>query len=221
MQKITLEDLYSQIQEGKIKELNIILKADVQGSLEALKDSLEQLSTSEVKIKFIHIGIGDINAADVILAGVANAIIVGFHVDIGLKAKEELEKQDIDVRIYRIIYDAVNDLKKALSGLLEPRVKKVFLGRVEVRQVFKLSKSGMVAGCFVQKGRIHRKAKVSIIRNGEEVFAGDMESLKRFKDDVREVKEGFECGITIKNYDKLQAGDIIEAYELERIERSL
>ncbi|MDP8266095.1 MAG: translation initiation factor IF-2 [Candidatus Aceula meridiana] len=221
MQKITLEDLYSQIQEGKIKELNIILKADVQGSLGALKDSLEQLSTDEVKIKFIHIGIGDISAADVILAGVANAIVVGFHVNISTKAKDELEKQDIDVRIYRIIYDAVNDLKNALSGLLEPRLKKIFLGRIEVRQVFKLTKSGMVAGCFVQKGKVHRKAKVSVTRNGEEVFKGDMESLKRFKDDVREVREGFECGITIKDYDKLQVGDIVEAYELERIERSL
>ncbi len=220
-QKITLEDLYSQIQEGKIKELNIVLKADVQGSLEALKDSLNKLSTEEVAIKFLHSGIGHINAADVILAGVANAIIVGFHVDVDVKAKEELEKQEIDVRTYRIIYDAVDDIKKALSGLLEPRIKKIFLGRVDIRQVFKLSKSGMVAGCFVTKGRIPRKAKIVILRNGSEVFSGEIESLKRFKDDVKEVREGFECGITVKNFDQMQPGDVIEAYDFEKIERTL
>ena len=220
-QKITLEDLYSQIQQGKIKDLNIVMKADVQGSLEALKDSLGKLSNNEVQIKFIHTGIGNINAADAILAGVSNAIIVGFHVDTDAKAKEEIKKQSVDLRQYRIIYDAVDDIKKALSGLLEPKIKKVFLGRVEVRQVFKLSKSGIVAGNFVQKGKVNRKAKITVLRNGQEVFSGEIDSLRRFKDDVREVREGFECGVTIKGFDQMQAGDMIEAYELEIIQREL
>ncbi|MCX5681798.1 MAG: hypothetical protein NT079_05970 [Candidatus Omnitrophica bacterium] len=220
-QKITLEDLYAQIQQGKIKELNIILKTDVQGSLEALMDSLTKLSNEEVQIKFIHTGTGDINAADVILAQVSNAIIVGFHVEADAKAEEELAKQPVDVRTYRIIYDAVDDIKKALSGLLEPKIRKKFMGRVDIRQVFKLSKSGVVAGCFVQKGRVDRKAKIVILRNGQEVFAGEISSLKRFKDDVREVREGFECGITIKGFADVQPGDVLEAHELETIQREL
>jgi len=220
-QRITLDDLYSQIQQGKIKDLNIILKTDVQGSLEALKDSLTKLSNNEVQIKFLHTGIGEINAADVILAQVANAIIVGFQVEADTKAKEELAKMHVDVRTYRIIYDAVDDIKKALSGLLEPKIRKKFMGRVDIRQVFKLSKSGVVAGCFVQKGRIDRKAKIAISRNGEEVFSGEIDSLKRFKDDVREVREGFECGITLKGFSDIQPGDVIDAYELETIQREL
>jgi translation initiation factor IF-2 len=220
-QKITLEGLYAQIQQGKIKDLNIVLKTDVQGSMEALRESLQNLSNNEVQIKFIHTGIGDINAADVILAQVSAAIIVGFHVQISSKAAEELAKQNVDVRMYRIIYDAVDDIKKALSGLLEPKIRKKFIGRVEIRQVFKLSKSGVVAGCFVLKGRIDRKSKITIMRNGEEVFAGEIDSLKRFKDDVREVKEGFECGITLRGFDGIAPGDLIEAYELETIQREL
>lgn len=220
-QKITLEGLYAQIQQGKIKDLNIVLKTDVQGSMEALRESLQNLSNNEVQIKFIHTGIGDINAADVILAQVSAAIIVGFHVQISSKAEEELAKQNVDVRMYRIIYDAVDDIKKALSGLLEPKIRKKFMGRVDIRQVFKLSRSGVVAGCFVAKGRIDRKAKIAIMRNGEEVFAGEIDSLKRFKDDVREVKEGFECGITLRGFDGIQPGDVIDAYELETIQREL
>lgn len=220
-QKITLEDLYAQIQQGKVKELNIILKTDVQGSLEALRDSLLKLSNDEVQIKFIHTGTGDINAADVILAQVSNAIIVGFHVQADTKAEEELVKQPVDVRTYRIIYDAVDDIKKALSGLLEPKIRKKFMGRIDIREVFKLSKSGVVAGCFVQKGRVDRKAKIVIMRNSQEVYSGEISSLKRFKDDVREVREGFECGITIKGFAEIQPGDVIEAYELETIQREL
>ncbi|HOD11589.1 MAG TPA: translation initiation factor IF-2 [Candidatus Omnitrophota bacterium] len=220
-QRITLEDLYSQIQQGKVKDLNIILKTDVQGSLEALKDSLIKLSNDEVQIKFLHTGIGEINAADVILAQVSNAIIVGFQVEADVKAKEELAKQSVDIRTYRIIYDAVDDIKKALSGLLEPKIRKKFTGRVDIRQVFKLSKSGVVAGCFVQKGRIDRKAKIAIMRNGQEIFTGEIDSLKRFKDDVREVKEGFECGITLRGFTGIEVGDVIEAYELETIQREL
>ena len=135
--------------------------------------------------------------------------------------QEELAKQSVDVRTYRIIYDAVDDMKKALSGLLEPKIRKKFIGRVDIRQVFKLSKSGVVAGCFVQKGRVDRKAKITIMRNGQEIFSGEIESLKRFKDDVREVREGFECGITLKGFSDIQPGDVIDAYELETIQREL
>jgi len=219
--KITLEDLYAQIQAGKIKELSVIMKTDVQGSMEALIDSLKKIPSDEVQVKFIHTGIGDINASDVILADASNAIIIGFQVSVDARAKQELEKHPVDVRTYRIIYDAVNDIRNALEGLLEPKTKKKFLSRIEVRQVFKLSKSGMVAGCFVQKGKVIRKASVDILRNGQVVFSGSIGSLKRFKDDVREVAEGMECGISIHNFDKVEPGDTIEAYELEKIARKL
>lgn len=219
--KITLEDLYAQIKEGKVKELSVIVKTDVQGSLEALIDSLKKIPGEEVQLKFIHTGIGDINASDVILADASNAIIIGFQVSIDNRAKQELEKHPVDVRTYRIIYDAVNDIKNALEGLLEPKTKKKFLSRIEVRQIFKLSKSGMVAGCFVQKGKVLRKANVDVLRNGQVVFSGSIGSLKRFKDDVREVAEGMECGISIHNFDQVQPGDTLEAYELEKIARKL
>ncbi|MFH1359876.1 MAG: translation initiation factor IF-2 [Candidatus Omnitrophota bacterium] len=219
--KITLEDLYAQIQAGTIKELRIILKADVQGSLEAVKENLDKITTKDVQIKFIHTGMGLINSSDVILAAASDAIILGFNVDVDPRAQQELEKNPVDVRTYRIIYDAIKDIKNALEGLLEPKLKKKFLAKIEVRQVFKLSRSGIIAGCFVQKGKIHRKAKVDVLRNGEVVFSGSISSLKRFKDDVRDVGEGFECGISLENYSEIQAGDIIEAYEIEKIARTL
>ena len=221
VQRITLEDLYTRVKEGTIKELNVILMADVQGSLEALKDSLAKIPSDEVKIKFIHAAVGDINPSDVLLAFASDAIIIGFHVDIEPRAKQELEKQPVDVRLYRIIYDAVNDMIKALEGLLEPKTKKKFLSRIEIRQVMKLSKSGIVAGCYVQKGKVTRKANVDVIRNGEIVYSGVLSSLKRFKDDVREVGEGLECGLTVGGFDQIQAGDVLEAYELEKILRKL
>ncbi len=220
-QRITLEDVYSQIQQGKIKEVNIILKADVQGSLEALKEALLKLPTDEVKLKFIHTGVGVVNASDVILAAASNAIIIAFNVGIGPRAKEELEKVDVDVRQYRIIYDAINDMRKALEGLLEPRKRKIFVGRIEVRNVFKLSKAGIVAGCVVTKGRVHRKVNIDVVRNGEIIHSGKILSLKRFKDDVREVGEGYECGIVLEKFDAIQVGDILEAYEVETIVRKL
>lgn len=221
LQKITLEDLYAQIQEGKIKELNIIVKADVQGSLGALTDSLVKIVSSEVQLKIIHTGVGEVTASDVILAEASNAIIIGFNVQVSPRAASEMEKRLVDVRTYRIIYDAINDVKMALQGLLEPKTKKKFLGRVEIRQVLKLSKSGIVAGCFVAKGKVTRKVMVDVVRNGEVVFSGSLSSLKRFKDDVREVTEGFECGLTINGFDAIQVGDIIDAYELEKIARTL
>ena len=219
--RITLEDLYSQIQEGSIKELNVILKADVQGSVEALKDSLEKIPSNEVKVKFIHTGVGDINASDVILAVASNAIIIAFHVGIGPKASEELEKQPVDVRQYRIIYDAVNDVRKALEGMLAPKMKRRDLSQIDVRQVFKLSRSGTIAGCYVTKGKVTRKASIEVVRNGEVVFSGTISSLKRFKDDVREVAEGYECGISITNFDEFQPGDKLVTFEIESIARKL
>ena len=219
--KITLEDLYTQIQQGKVKELNVILKADVQGSLEAIKDSLNKISTAEVKVSFIHTGVGDVNAADVILAFASNAIIIAFQVDIGVKAAQELEKQPVDVRKYRIIYDAVNDVKKAMEGLLEPKKRRKFVARIEVRQVFKLSKGYTVAGCYVLKGKINRKATVDVMRNGEVVHTGAVSGIKRFKDDVKEVNEGYECGILLEKFEKFEPGDILEAFETESIARTL
>ncbi len=219
--RITLEDLHSQLQEGAIKELNVILKSDVQGSLEALKDSLEKIPSDKVKVKFIHLAVGDVNASDVLLAVASNAIIIAFHVGVDGRAKAEMDKTFVDVREYRIIYDAVNDMKKALEGLLEAKIKKNFLSRIEIREVFKLSKQGIVAGCYVQKGKVHRKAKADIIRDGEVVFSGTIGSLKRFKDDVKDVTEGMECGVTIDGFNKYEQGDIIEAYEVESIAQTL
>lgn len=219
-QKMTLEDLYAQVQEGAIKELSVIIKADVQGSVEALKDSLQKIPSQEVKLRFIHTGVGDVNLSDVLLAVASKAVILGFHVGIESRARSELEKNPVDIRQYRIIYDAVNDVRKALEGLLEPRTRKKFTGRVEVRQVFKLTK-GIIAGSYVLKGRVHRKDKLDILRNGSVVFSGAISSLKRFKDDVRDVNEGMECGIIIQGYTDVEVGDIFEIYELEEITRKL
>jgi translation initiation factor IF-2 len=219
--KVTLEDLQLQLKEGAIRELNVILKSDVQGSLEALKDSLEKIPSDRVKVKFIHSAVGDVNASDVLLAAASKAIIIAFHAGVDARAKEEVEKNLVDVREYKIIYDAVNDIKNALEGLLEAKTKKHFLSRIEIREVFKLSKHGIVAGCYVQKGRVHRKAQADIVRDGEVVFSGRIGSLKRFKDDVKDVTEGMECGVTLEGFDKYEKGDIIEAYEIESIAQKL
>ncbi|MBI4309364.1 MAG: translation initiation factor IF-2 [Candidatus Omnitrophica bacterium] len=219
--RVSLEELYAQIQEGHIKELRVVIKGDVQGSIEAIKEELSKIPTNEVKLKFMHTAAGDVNASDVILAMASQAIISAFNVDIDAKARAELEKTPVDVRRYRIIYDAVEDVRKALEGLLAPKLKRHFVGRVEIRNVLKLSKSGIVAGCYVQKGKIRNKAQVEVLRNGEVAHAGHISSLKRFKDDVKEVAEGFECGITISNFDQIQVGDIIEAFDIESIARKL
>ncbi|HTY45381.1 MAG TPA: translation initiation factor IF-2 [Patescibacteria group bacterium] len=221
VKRISLDDLHAQIKEGKLKELKLILKSDVQGSLGAIKDTLMKLDVTEVKMVFIHEGVGNINSSDVILAVASDALILGFHVEPDDLAKELIAKEGVDVRTYNIIYELANDIKAAVEGMLEPKLKKVFLGRVEIRKVFKTSRSGAVAGCFVSKGQVNRNAKVTILRNGEPVFEGSIASLKRFKDDVREVAEGFECGITIGGFEQIQEGDTIEAYEIEKIARKL
>jgi len=216
-----LEDLYAKIKEGAVKELNIILKADVQGSLEAIEDSLNKIGTNEVKIVIMHKGVGHINTSDVVLAAASDAIIIGFHVEPDDLAKDMSQKEGIDIRTYRVIYEIVNDMKAALEGMLAPRIKKNFMGRVEVRKVFNLSRSGIVAGSFVRKGRIARGAQIVLLRNGEPVFEGKIAALKRFKDDVREVQEGFECGVQLVNFTDIKEGDVIDAFELESIARKL
>ncbi len=219
--RISLEDLHAQIQEGKIKELKMILKADVQGSLEAIRETLNKLNVTEIKWNIIHEGVGSINASDVILAIASDALILGFHVEAEEGAKELSAKEGIDIRTYNIIYELANDIKAALEGMLEPKLKKVFMGRVEVRKMFNLTRSGSVAGCFVTKGKINRSASVSVVRNGAVVFEGKLSSLKRFKDDVRDVQEGFDCGLTVGGFPNLMEGDVIEAYEIEKIARKL
>ena len=221
VKRVNLEGLYAQIAAGVIKELKLIIKADVQGSLEAIRDTLARLNVSEIKINIIHSAVGNINTSDVILAVASDALILGFNVSADEPAKELISKEDIDVKIYSIIYELANDIKAAIEGMLEPKLKKVFLGRAEVRKMFKLSRSGLIAGCFVTKGKINRNCMVTLMRNGQAAFEGKLSSLKRFKDDVRDVAEGFECGIAIAGFDQLMEGDVIEAYDIEKIARKL
>ncbi len=216
-----LEDLYQEIKQGGVKELNIILKADVQGSLEAIEDSLSKLKVTEVKIVIMHKGVGAINTSDVVLATASDAIIIGFHVEPDPLARDMASKEDIDIRTYRVIYEIYNDLRAALEGMLAPKIKKVFLGRAEVKKVFNLTKHGIVAGSMVKKGRIVRNAHVVLVRNGQVVHEGKIAALKRFKDDVREVQEGYECGISIANFQGIQQDDIIDAFQLEEVARKL
>lgn len=221
IKRISLEDIHAQIEAGKLKELKLIVKADVQGSLQAIRESLNKLSDPEVKLSSIHEGVGSINTSDVMLAVVSEALILGFNVTVEEQAKETVEKEGVDVRIYNVIYEIYNDIKAALEGILEPKIKKVFMGRAEVRKVFKLSRHGTIAGCFVTKGKISRGLNVDLMRNGQAVFEGGLSSLKRFKDDVKEVLEGFECGISLGGFEDIKEGDIIEAYGIEKIARKL
>ncbi len=221
VKRVSLEELHSEIKQGKIKELKIIIKADVAGSLEAVRDSLERLEIPEVKFQIIHAGIGPINTSDAMLAKVTNAFILGFHVQPDERAKIIIEQEGIETRTYNIIYELIQELKSALEGMLEPKIKKVFLGRAQVRKVFKLSRAGAVAGCFVSKGKIVRSATINLVRNNQIVFEGRIANLKRFKDDIREAGEGFECGIALAGFEDYQVGDIIEAYEIQKIARKL
>ena len=220
IKRMGLEDLYSQIKEGKIKELKIVLKADAQGSIEAIKGELAKIESKEVQLQILHEGIGNINYSDVILALASNALILGFNVVVDDQAKELVNKEGQDVRVYNIIYELVNEIRAALEGMLAPKLKRVFLGRAEIRKIFKLS-SGLFAGCRVSKGKIARSASVCLIRNGVEVYEGTLSSLKRFKDDMREVEEGFECGMALKGHNDIMEGDVIEAFQIQKIARTL
>ncbi|MFH1593794.1 MAG: translation initiation factor IF-2 [Candidatus Omnitrophota bacterium] len=219
--RMTLEELYKHIQEGTIKDLKIIIKSDVQGSIEALKGSLEELATKEVKLTVCHMGTGNINESDVMLALVTNAIIIGFHVKVEPKAEEISKKEMVEIKLYNIIYEVVADIEAALEGLLEPIIKEVFQGRCQVRQVFSVSKVGKVAGCSVLKGFIPRAGSVKLIRNKEVIFTGKIKSLKHVKDDIKEAREGFECGISLAGHGDVRAGDLIESFTTEKIVRRL
>lgn len=219
--KISLDDLFKNINAGDLKELNIIVKADVQGSVEALKQSLERLNNEEVKVNIIHGGVGAITETDVMLASASKAIIIGFNVRPDANARRAAENEQVDIRIYRIIYEAIDSIKAAMSGLLEPELKETILGRAEVRAIFKVPKAGVVAGSYVVEGKITNKAKVRVIRDGIVIHEGEMDSLRRFKDDVKEVAQGFECGIGLARFNDLKEGDIIEAYTFEEIKREL
>jgi len=214
-QKVTLDNLFSQIEEGEIKELPIIVKADVQGSVEAVKQSLEKLSNDEVRVRVIHGAVGAVSESDVMLADASNAIIVGFNVRPDPVAADNAERDGVDIRLYRIIYDAIEEITTAMKGMLAPKFREVNLGRVEVRQVYKISNVGMVSGSYVLSGKITRNADIRVVRDGIIVADDKMSSLKRFKDDVKEVAEGYECGITLEKFSDIHVGDIFEAYYME------
>jgi translation initiation factor IF-2 len=220
--KVSLDDLFAKIQEGSVKELSLVIKADVQGSSEALAAAVEKLPTEVVKIRVIHNGVGGITESDVLLAAASNAIIIGFNVRPEPKASDLAEKEHVDVRLYTIIYDALNDIKGAMEGLLEPTLKERVLGRAEVRQVFSVSKAGTIAGSYVIDGTITRaSAGVRVIRDNVVVYQGRLGSLRRFKDDVREVQQGYECGIGVENFSDIKTGDVIEAYAIDKIAAKL
>ncbi len=222
IKKVTLEDLHSQIQEGTVKELNVVLKADVQGSAGAIVDSLEKLSTQAVKLRVIHSSVGAINETDVMLAAASNAIIIGFNVRPEPKATDLAHREGVDIRLYNIIYNIMDDIKAAMEGMLEPTLKEKVLGRAEVRQTFHVSKVGTVAGCYVTDGVITRQSDgVRLLRDNVVIYQGRLHSLKRFKDDVREVQAGYECGIGIENYNDIKVGDIIEAFAIEKVAAKL
>ena len=217
--RMSLDDLFSQIQEGNLKELNIVVKADVQGSVEAMKQSLLKLSNDEVVIKVIHGGVGAINESDVILASASNAIIIGFNVRPDATAKDIAERESVDVRLYRVIYNAIEDVEAAMKGMLDPVFEEKVLGHAEVRQTFKASGVGTIAGAYVQDGIFERNCSVRLIRDGVVVFDGPLASLKRFKDDVKEVRAGYECGFVFENYNDIKEGDSVEAYKMVEVER--
>jgi len=219
--KVSLEDLYQQIQAGDVKELRVVIKADVQGSVEALAEALTRLSTEEVRLNVIHASVGGITESDALLASASNAVVIGFNVRPEAKASEIAEREGVDVRLYTVIYDALNEIRDAMEGLLEPTVREKTVGRAEVRQVFTVPSFGAVAGSFVVDGRITRNASVRLVRDHVVVYTGKVASLRRFKEDAREVQSGYECGIGLENYQDVKAGDVVEAFEVERVARRL
>ncbi|HET6420349.1 MAG TPA: translation initiation factor IF-2 [Geobacteraceae bacterium] len=219
--KLSLEQLYEKIQKGEVKELNVVIKGDVQGSVEAISESMRKLSTDAIRLVVIHASVGAITETDINLAAASNAIVLGFNVRPEVKAQSLAEKEGVDIRLYNIIYDAVDDIKKAMEGLLEPTLREKQLGHAEIREVFSVPKHGNVAGCYVLDGKMVRNMPVRLLRDNVVIFEGKMASLRRFKDDVKEVTAGYECGISIENYNDIKIGDVIEAYELEKIAATL
>jgi len=221
MRRVSLDEISQRMKAGGLKELRIVLKADVSGSLEALTDALQKLSTSEVTISIIHRAVGAITESDIMLAAASDAIVVGFQVQLPAAVRKIAERESVDVRLYSIIYDAINEIHLALEGLLSPEIKEEVVGRAEVRQVFRISKVGSVAGCYVLSGTISRNDKVRVIRDGFEIYKGTISSLKHLKDDVRDVRQGFECGLTVSGFNDYAEGDIIEAYRITEVQRKL
>ena len=218
-QKASLENLFSQIEQGKMKELNIIIKADVQGSVEAVKQSLEKLSNDEVRIRIIHGGVGGVNDSDVMLASASNAIIVGFNVRPDANAISSAEREEVEIRLYRVIYTAIEEIEDAMKGMLDPEFKEVVQGHAEIRQTFKVSGVGTIGGSYVLDGKISRNSQVRVVRDSIVIHEGVLDSLKRFKDDVKEVASGYECGIGIENFNDIKEGDIVESFIMEEIKR--
>ncbi|MBP1968063.1 translation initiation factor IF-2 [Virgibacillus natechei] len=217
--KISLDDLFEQIKQGEMKEINIIIKADVQGSAEALANSLQKIEVEGVNIKIIHTGVGAITESDIILASASNAIVIGFSVRPDVNAKKAADSEKVDVRLHRVIYTAIEEVESAMKGLLDPEYEEKVIGQVEVREIYKVSKIGTIAGSYVTDGKITRNAGIRVIRDGVVQFEGEIDALKRFKDDVKEVAKNYECGITVKNFNDIKEGDVIEAFIMEEIER--
>ena len=215
--KVSLDDLFSQIQAGEMKTLNIIVKADVQGSAEAVKSSLEKISNEEVRVRVIHSAVGAVNESDVMLAATSGAIIVGFNVRPDAAAKDYATRNDVDIRLYRVIYDCINEIEAAMKGMLAPKFKENIIGHAEVRETYKVSKVGTVCGCYCTDGKIQRGCKVRILRDNIVVHEGELASLRRFKDDVREVASGYECGMQVEKFNDIKVGDIIECFVMEQI----
>jgi len=219
--RVSLEELMRQLAEGETREFRILLKADVQGSLEALKESVKKLSTEEVKVNIVHAGVGAVTESDVMLAAASKAVIIGFNVRPDAQARKASEREGVEIRLYRVIYDLLDDVKRAMEGMLEPEYEEVVLGRAEVRQVFQVPKVGRVAGCYVLEGLVPRNAKVRLVRGGAVIYEGGIASLKRFKEDVKEVAAGYECGVGLQDFNDVKEGDVIEAYELKEVPRKL
>jgi len=215
--RLTLDALAAQLQTGEVKELPLILKGDVQGSVEALEDQFDKLSTEKVKIKVIHTGVGGISETDVLLASASNAIIIGFSVRPERKAAELAQQEGVDIRLHNVIYEALEEMQKAMAGLLEPTLKETILGHAQVRETFRIPKVGMVAGCYVVDGKLVRDAEVRVVRDSVVIYKSKIASLRRFKDDVKEVASGFECGATVSNFADIKVGDVLEVFAVEKV----
>ena len=218
---ITLEDLNVRMQAGEVKDLKVIIKADVRGSVEALKDSLERLSNDEINLAVLHSGTGTVNESDIMLAAASDAIIISFNLDYPNTIKSIVEKEGVEVRNYKIIYEAIEEIRAAMEGLLEPEIQQELIGKAEVRQIINIPKVGVIAGCMVLEGKIERDCLVKVLRNNKEIFKGKLDALKRFKDNVKEVEKGFECGISVVDFDDYHAEDIIEAFKEKKVLRKL
>ena len=215
------DDIGRRIAVGNFQELNLVVKGDVDGSVEALSDSLIKLSTPEIQINVLHKAVGQISESDITLAAASNAIIIGFQVRPSVAARRLAEKEGVDIRLYSIIYDAIEEVKSAMEGMLSPEIKEEILGTAEVLETYHITKVGTVAGCIVKEGKLKRSSKIRLIRDGIVIYSGDLGSLKRFKDDVKEVTTGFECGLNITNYNDVKIGDLVEAYEEVEVKKTL